>query len=135
LKKRLLKNRNCLLVQGGEADSHAIVSRVDDLRVFAAILERMAKLAIDPRVVYVARLPTDRAGGCLYAQPLAAEAAMRFSCRIILLHRCLLFSSPKEVGRVVETGMFYKNSMAPHIVNILIPSIIASASKPTLIEL
>jgi hypothetical protein len=38
-------------------------------------------------------------------------------------------------GRVVETGMFYKNSMAPHIVNILIPSIIASASKPTLIEL
>ena len=59
---------------------------MDDLLIFAAILERKARLAIDPRVVYVAGLPADRAEACLYAQPLAAEVAMRFSCRIILHH-------------------------------------------------
>jgi hypothetical protein len=59
---------------------------MDDVLIFAAILEREARLAIDPRVVNVAGLPADRAEACLYAEPLAAKVAMRFSCRIILLH-------------------------------------------------
>ncbi len=45
----------------------------------------MAGLAVDPPVVDVAELPPNRSRGCLFAQPLAAGAAMRFPC-FILLH-------------------------------------------------
>jgi len=45
-----------------------------------------AGIAIDPRVVYVAGLPMDRAGCCLLAQPLTTHTAMGLSNCIVFLH-------------------------------------------------
>lgn len=49
------------------------------LLVLCAFPGHEAGRAVDPRVIDVAELPLDLAGGCLHAQPLAADAAMRFS--------------------------------------------------------
>jgi len=64
--------------------------------VFAALLGGMAGIAMDPRVVHIARLPSDRVGGCFLAQPLATNAAMGFSYCIVLLHIDALCSLPRR---------------------------------------
>ncbi len=55
----------------------------------------IAGIAINPRVVHVAELPMDHAGGGLLAQPLATPVAMGFSYRIGFLHMNTLRSSPR----------------------------------------
>ena len=64
----------------------ALVSGAGALLVLGAFLGHEAGRAVDPRVIDVAELPLDLAGGCLLAQPLAADPAMRFSRGFILLH-------------------------------------------------
>jgi hypothetical protein len=63
-----------------------LVSGAGALLVPGAFLGHKAGRAIDSRAIDVAKLPPDLAEGCLLAQPLAADAAMRFSRRFIWLH-------------------------------------------------
>ena len=69
------------------------------LPFLAFFLGRTAGFAIDPRIIDVAGVPQDRAGGCLLAQPLAANAAMRTSFRFILFHNDVPRTSPLAVAQ------------------------------------
>ena len=77
-----------------------IVSCVIALPSVAAFLGGMTGLAIDSCVVNVGGQPADLAGGCLFAQPLAAHTAMGFSRRLCLLHMGTLCLSSQLSGRV-----------------------------------
>jgi hypothetical protein len=56
------------------------------LAAFTAVFGMIAILAIDPRVVDMADLPSDSSGFRLLAQSLAADTAMRFSFIFIFFH-------------------------------------------------
>jgi hypothetical protein len=80
---------NDLAVFGGRRsinESALIASCAGVLSVFVFFLGGAAGFAINTRIINVTGMPEDLSGGCLLAQPLTADTAMRMPLLFILFH-------------------------------------------------